>query len=210
MAAEGTGWRVRHRVLVTGLGLALAGCAGRSDHDPPIPPPPPVAGFPAWQVEHWLNSPPLSLADLGGKVVLVRWWTGPACPYCLSSLPLLQAWQDQFQDQGLVVVGLYHHKGPGEADPHQVARMVEERSLAFPIAIDPHWRTLERWYLDDHQTSFTSISVLIGRDGLIRFVQERGDLVDGNAPARVLESELRLALAEVAPGERVVNEGNPP
>jgi len=32
---------------------------------------------PGWDVSEWLNSQPLSLEHLRGRVVLVRWWTGP-------------------------------------------------------------------------------------------------------------------------------------
>ena len=44
---------------------------------------------PEWQVEGWLNSPPLKLEDLRGKVVLIRWWTAPGCPYCSATAPAL-------------------------------------------------------------------------------------------------------------------------
>src|SRR5262245_46755329 len=44
---------------------------------------------PEWQVERWLNSPPLTLAGLRGKVVLVRWWTA-GCPYCSATAPALR------------------------------------------------------------------------------------------------------------------------
>ena len=36
---------------------------------------------PAWTVSHWINTEAMELADLRGKVVLVRWWTGPRCPF---------------------------------------------------------------------------------------------------------------------------------
>ncbi len=44
---------------------------------------PQIAGTKAeeWIVSDWINSRPLSLGDLSGKVVLVRWWTDPYCPY---------------------------------------------------------------------------------------------------------------------------------
>ena len=33
----------------------------------------------------WQGSEPLTLAALRGKVVLIRWWTAPGCPYCAAS-----------------------------------------------------------------------------------------------------------------------------
>jgi hypothetical protein len=36
---------------------------------------------PPFQFDAWLNTPPLLLEDLRGRVVLVRWWTD-TCPFC--------------------------------------------------------------------------------------------------------------------------------
>ena len=46
---------------------------------------------PPWQVSQWFNSPPLSLDQLRGKVVLVRWFMGPSCPFCSGTAPTLRA-----------------------------------------------------------------------------------------------------------------------
>ena len=42
-----------------------------------------------WEVRDWINSKPLTLEELRGKVVLVRWWTAPGCPFCEASAPAL-------------------------------------------------------------------------------------------------------------------------
>ena len=44
---------------------------------------------PAWDVREWIGSPPLTLAGLRGKVVLVRWFTDTECPYCHATAPTL-------------------------------------------------------------------------------------------------------------------------
>src|SRR4051794_31510540 len=66
---------------------------------------------PDWNVTNWLNSTPLQLKDLRGKVVLVRWWTAPTCPYCQATAPALNEFHEKFSKQGLQVIGFYHHKG---------------------------------------------------------------------------------------------------
>src|SRR5436853_5884903 len=73
---------------------------------------------PQWQVIDWMHSKPLTLQELAGKVLLVRWWTAPGCPYCAATAPALNAFHTQYKDQGLVIVGLYHHKA---ATPLKVA-----------------------------------------------------------------------------------------
>ncbi len=43
---------------------------------------------PAWTVAAWINSQPLTVEQLKGKVVLLRWWTAPDCPFCGASAPV--------------------------------------------------------------------------------------------------------------------------
>ena len=54
----------------------------------------------------WLNSPPLTRAQLRGKVVLVDFWTY-SCINCLRALPYVKAWAKKYEDQGLVVIGVH-------------------------------------------------------------------------------------------------------
>src|SRR5262245_40441571 len=65
---------------------------------------------PAWEASDWMNSPPLLLKELRGKVVLVRWFTSKECPHCSATAPALNQLDDDFRAKGLVVVGMYHHK----------------------------------------------------------------------------------------------------
>src|SRR5215471_14705336 len=61
---------------------------------------------PEWQVSpQWVNSPPLRLSDLRGKVVLVDFWTY-SCINCLRAVPYLNQWNERYKDRGLVVVGI--------------------------------------------------------------------------------------------------------
>ncbi|MEY4940291.1 MAG: hypothetical protein RIQ93_2026, partial [Verrucomicrobiota bacterium] len=67
---------------------------------------------PGWAVTDWLNSAPVQLKDLAGKVVLVRWWTAPSCPYCKATAPALNEFHREYASRGLAVLGFYHHKSP--------------------------------------------------------------------------------------------------
>lgn len=156
---------------------------------------------PEWTAEHWLNTEPLALADLRGRVVLVRFWTGPGCPYCRSSAPALNEWHERYADDGLAVVALYHHKGrggPDGADPEAVAAYARELGFEFPVAIDPGWRTLHAWWLDGHRRGWTSVSFLLDRDGVIRRVHPGGQYVKGDAAYAELEAAIERLLAEPA------------
>ena len=83
----------------------------------------------------WLNSPPLTAADLRGKVVLVDFWTY-TCINWLRTLPYVRAWAERYKDQGLVVIGVHTPEFPFEHDIENVRRAAREMRVAYPIAID--------------------------------------------------------------------------
>src|SRR5579871_1426176 len=71
---------------------------------------------PAWEVGEWLNSRPLTLKGLRGKVVLVRWFASTSCPHCSATAPALNQLDHDLGPRGLVVVGMYHHKDDDPLD----------------------------------------------------------------------------------------------
>jgi thiol-disulfide isomerase/thioredoxin len=73
----------------------------------------------------WLNSPPLTAAGLGGKVVLVDFWTY-TCINWLRTLPYLRAWANKYKDHGLVVLGVHTPEFDVEHDLDNVRRAVKE------------------------------------------------------------------------------------
>ena len=129
---------------------------------------------PRWENIGWVQGGPLALEALRGRVVLVRWWTGPECPYCRSAAPRLNAWYDRYGPKGLTVVGLYHHKSTRPLRPAAVASLAAGLGFRFPVGIDPEWRTLRRWWLDGHDRGYTSVTFLLDRSGVIRFVHAGG------------------------------------
>ena len=125
---------------------------------------------PDWEGLVWLEPEPRRLADLLGKVVLLRWWTD-TCPFCARSAPALVELHDRYADRGLVVVGALHPKPLGRTITPEQARAAARRlGFEFPIALDPDWTVLRRYWLNGHRRRATSASFLIGRRGVIRHV----------------------------------------
>jgi peroxiredoxin len=150
---------------------------------------------PEWQLEGWIQSPPLRLAALRGKVVLARWFTSPSCPHCAASSRALTTLHRRFRERGLVVVGIYHHKDDQPLRDGAVAEYAKQYGFEFPVAIDPEWRTLRRWWLDGHDRDYTSVSFLIDKRGVIRHVHPGGtidlDAPDGKALLSKVEELLK-------------------
>jgi thiol-disulfide isomerase/thioredoxin len=151
---------------------------------------------PEWQVTDWLNSKPLALKDLAGKVVLVRWWTAPGCPYCAATAPALNEFHAKYGDQGLVVVGFYHHKSSAPLDVDRVKDSADRLGFRFPVAIDRDWKTLHRWWLDGKERRWTSVTFLIDRKGVIRHIHPGGQYIKGDRGYEDLKTAIETLLKE--------------
>ena len=96
----------------------------------------------------WLNSPPLTAADLRGKVVLIDFWTY-TCINWLRTLPYVRAWAEKYQDHGVVVIGVHTPEFAFEHNLENVRRAAQDMRVEYPIAIDNDyaiWRAFENHY----------------------------------------------------------------
>ncbi len=96
----------------------------------------------------WVNSEPLSIAELRGKVVVVDFWTF-GCYNCVNTLPYLREWHDKYADDGLVIVGVHSPEFNHEKDLANVQKAVKELGVVWPVAMDNDfstWRAYENRY----------------------------------------------------------------
>jgi thiol-disulfide isomerase/thioredoxin len=96
----------------------------------------------------WLNSPPLTAADVHGRVVLVDFWTY-TCINWLRTLGYVRAWAEKYEDQGLVVVGVHTPEFPFEEDVDNVRQAAKGMRVGYPIALDSDygvWRAFSNRY----------------------------------------------------------------
>jgi thiol-disulfide isomerase/thioredoxin len=96
----------------------------------------------------WLNSPPLTAADLRGKVVLVNFWTY-TCINWLRQLPYVRAWAGKYSGLGLVVVGVSTPEFGFEHQLGNVRREVRDMGVDYPVAIDNDyavWNAFDNHY----------------------------------------------------------------
>lgn len=150
-----------------------------------------------WEVGPWFHSPPLHLENLKGKVVLVRFWTAPGCPFCAASAPALNEFYEKYHPQGLEVVGFYHHKSPAPLDPREVEHYVEKFGFKFPVAIDHDWKTLRNWWLEGRgEHAWTSVSFLVDQKGVIRHIHPGGEYVKGDRDYAELRTRIEELLSK--------------
>lgn len=114
-------------------------------------------------INSWINSEPLSLAELKGKVVLVDFWTY-SCINCQRTQPYLNAWQTKYADDGLVIVGMHAPEFAFEKVPENVQRAVKDANIKYPVALDNDFSTWQAY-----QNRFWPAKYLIDKDGLVRY-----------------------------------------
>lgn len=84
---------------------------------------------------NWINSPPLKLSQLKGKVVLVDFWTF-SCINCIRTLPYLEKWYQTYSDKGFVIVGVNTPEFAFEHNPANVQAAVTKYGIKYPVALD--------------------------------------------------------------------------
>lgn len=106
----------------------------------------------------WLNSEPLTLSGLRGKVVLVDFWTY-SCINCRNTLPAVQGWWQKYQDQGLVIIGVHTPEFAAEHKTENVRAALVREQISWPVVQDNDytiWRAYQNrywphFYLIDHR-----------------------------------------------------------
>jgi thiol-disulfide isomerase/thioredoxin len=95
-------------------------------------------------IEKWLNSDPLTMQQLKGKVVLVDFWTY-TCINCVNTLPYVKAWHDKYQQQGLAVIGVHTPEFPHERSTDNVRMALKRYDIRYPVAQDNRYATWDAY-----------------------------------------------------------------
>jgi thiol-disulfide isomerase/thioredoxin len=115
------------------------------------------------KISGYINTDPIVLADLRGKVVLVDFWTY-SCINCIRTIPYLNAWHEKYADDGLVIVGVHTPEFEFEKDYNNVKAAVEKFEIKYPVAQDNDkgtWKAYENRYWPR--------KYLIDNEGYIRY-----------------------------------------
>jgi cytochrome c biogenesis protein CcdA/thiol-disulfide isomerase/thioredoxin len=128
-------------------------------------------------IVQWLNTPPLSLAQLRGKVVLIDFWTY-SCINCIRTLPYIKDWYAKYKDKGLVVIGVHTPEFAFEGNADNVAAALKKFGITYPVAMDNNFGT---W--NAYTNKYWPAHYLIDQNGkvvYIHFGEGRYDLTEHN------------------------------
>lgn len=123
-------------------------------------------------ITKWLNSNPLTMSDLKGKVILVDFWTY-TCINCIRTLPHVVSWYNKYKDMGFVVVGVHTPEFEFEKDTKNVENAIKQYHITYPIAQDNNYQTWTAY--DNH---YWPAEYLIDAKGVIRRVHFEGEYAE--------------------------------
>ena len=147
---------------------------------------------------NWINSKPLTLRQLRGKVVLIDFWTY-SCINCLRTLPHVKAWYQTYHDKGLVVIGVHTPEFAFEHVPGNVRGAVRRLGITYPVALDNDYGTWNAF-----QNQYWPAKYLIDRRGHLRYYHF------GEGSYDTTEARIRTLLGENAGMLPVANELSDP
>ncbi len=155
---------------------------------------PPHAGPEFADIKGWLNSKPLTVSGLKGKVVLLDFWTY-SCVNCLRTLPHLKQLYERYQKYGFVLVGAHTPEFDFERMPENVAKAVKRLEIPYPVALDSENTT---WTL--YGNRYWPRQTLLDKDGKIRWGHAgEGGYAEMEEQVRKLLTEAGVDLSKVKP-----------
>ena len=138
----------------------------------------------------WINSPPLDLANLRGRVVLLDVWTFD-CINCVRSIPWLTRINQIYANKGVQLIGVHTPEFEHERVRANVEKKVKEYGIDHPVMIDNNYS-----YWNALNNQFWPTYYLIDRRGDIRAVYF-GEMHTGHARARAVEVKIDELLREL-------------
>jgi len=174
------------------LGVAIVVAATRVGFLQGKPPRGSVRSDPAPEfvgIDGWLNSPPLTIASLRGKVVLVDFWAY-SCVNCVRTFPALRAMYDRYHPVGFEIVGVHSPEFSFEKQSANVRAAIDENKLPWPVALD---NRMDTWTA--YRNHYWPHVYLIDARGKIRFDhigEGDDDLIQKRIRALLVENHATL------------------
>jgi thiol-disulfide isomerase/thioredoxin len=114
-------------------------------------------------ISTWLNSSPLTTADLKGNVVLVQFWTF-SCINCQRTLPYIVQWHQKYADQGLKVIGIHTPEFAFERETNNIQKALQEHQITYAVPVDNEYKTWKAY-----ENNFWPHLFLADRQGILRY-----------------------------------------
>lgn len=111
----------------------------------------------------WINSDPLTLESLRGRVVLIDFWTF-GCYNCRNTLPFVKRWHERYNDKGLTIIGVHSPEFDAEKKIENLRREVASLGIRYPVVTDNDYKTWRAYEVEAWPTAF-----LLDKSGHVRW-----------------------------------------
>lgn len=115
------------------------------------------------EITGYINTDPVQLGDLNGKVVLVHFWTY-TCINCIHTIPYLNKWYQNYADKGLAIIGIHTPEFEFEKSTDNVKQAVKDYQIEYPVLQDNNYATWKAY-----QNRYWPRDYLIDTQGFIRY-----------------------------------------
>jgi peroxiredoxin len=95
-------------------------------------------------VTEWVNTKPVTLADLRGQVVALHFFAF-GCSNCVNNQPHYKAWHERYSGKGVTLLGVHTPETARERDVANLKADAKTRQLLYPIAVDGKAANWDAW-----------------------------------------------------------------
>lgn len=149
----------------------------------------PLPEFTQTQPSDWLESSPLTKADLQGKVVLMDIWTF-ACWNCYRSFPWLNGLEEKLKDEPFQIIGIHTPEFDYEKKRSAVEAKMKEFKLHHPVMMDNHFK-----YWKKLNNQYWPTFYLVDKKGTVRY-RFIGETHANTSKAEQIEQAINILLRE--------------
>lgn len=142
--------------------------------------------IPNYETMEWVNSDPISIGNLlgEGKVVLIDFWTY-TCVNCIRTFPFIKEWNDKYEDNGLVIIGVHTPEFEFEKELKNIKNSIDKNSLDYPVVLD---NDFDIW--NEFNNKYWPAKYLFNSDGEVAYSHfgEGGYIETENEIRKLLEA----------------------
>jgi len=111
----------------------------------------------------WINSAPLTLKSLRGKIIVIDFWAFD-CEPCIEAMPHIQQLYQKYSPEGLVVIGVHTPRAEYERDVTKLRDAITKMGIKFPVVVDDQQKIFRDYRCDLWPSQF-----VIDREGVVRY-----------------------------------------
>ncbi len=145
----------------------------------------------------WINSEPVTLKSLRGRVVLVDFWTF-GCYNCRNTLPFLKNWDERYRQKGLTIIGVHSPEFEREKRVENLRREVATLGIKYPVVTDNDYASWNAYGVKAWPTLF-----LLDKMGRVRWMHV------GEGAYDETEQTIQKLLAEDHKAQAIKQENHP-